>query len=58
MKNKVVRVAIYIRVSTYDQAQEGYSLDAQEKVLTKWCNDRCYEIYNLICCATFDYKNL
>lgn len=47
MKNKIVRVAIYIRVSTYDQAQEGYSLDAQEKVLTKWCNDRCYEIYNL-----------
>lgn len=27
------RVAIYIRVSTLDQAQEGYSLDAQEKHL-------------------------
>ena len=47
MRNKILRVAIYIRVSTYDQAHEGYSLDAQEKVLTKWCNDRGYEIYYL-----------
>ncbi|GAA0265078.1 hypothetical protein GCM10008922_25170 [Faecalicatena contorta] len=47
MKNKVLRVAIYIRVSTYDQARDGYSLDAQEKALIKWCNNRGYEIYHL-----------
>ena len=41
------RVAIYIRVSTLDQAQEGYSLDAQEKTLRKWCDDRKYTIYDL-----------
>lgn len=27
------KVAIYIRVSTIDQAKEGYSLEAQEKAL-------------------------
>lgn len=41
------RVAIYIRVSTLDQAREGYSLDAQERTLKKWCNDRKYIIYDL-----------
>lgn len=30
------RVAIYIRVSTLDQAERGYSLDAQEKALRKF----------------------
>lgn len=32
-----MRVAIYIRVSTLDQAREGYSLAAQERVLREWC---------------------
>lgn len=40
-------IAIYIRVSTLDQAREGYSLDAQEKTLRKWCNDRSYIVYDL-----------
>lgn len=42
-----ITVAIYIRVSTLDQAREGYSLEAQEKTLRKWCTDRHYEIYRL-----------
>lgn len=41
------RVAIYIRVSTLDQAREGYSLEAQEKTLRKWCTDRKYIIHDL-----------
>lgn len=45
MKNKAA--AIYIRVSTLDQAREGYSLDAQEKTLRKWCADRGYDVYDL-----------
>ena len=32
--------AIYTRVSTMDQACEGYSLDAQRKALTDWCIQR------------------
>lgn len=42
-----VRAAIYIRVSTLDQARDGYSLEAQEQTLRKWCIDRKYEIYDL-----------
>lgn len=46
MENKK-QVAIYIRVSTLDQAREGYSLDAQEKTLRKWCEERKYNVYDL-----------
>lgn len=41
------RVAIYIRVSTLDQAERGYSLDAQEKALRKWCEDHGHEVFFL-----------
>ena len=41
------RVAIYIRVSTLDQAREGYSLEAQESTLRKWCDDHGYAIHDL-----------
>lgn len=41
---EIMRVAIYIRVSTLDQAENGYSLDMQERTLRKWCQDRRYEI--------------
>jgi len=39
-----IRVALYIRVSTEEQAKEGYSLEAQESVLSKYCNNNDYEI--------------
>lgn len=45
--NRNKRIAIYIRVSTLDQAREGYSLEAQEKALRKWCSERGYVIYDL-----------
>ena len=41
------RVAIYIRVSTLDQAREGYSLEAQERTLRKWCADHQHTVYDL-----------
>lgn len=45
---KIVKsAAIYIRVSTLDQAREGYSLDAQESALRKWCADHGYSVYDL-----------
>lgn len=40
----MTRAALYIRVSTTEQAREGYSLAAQESVLTGYCNARNYEI--------------
>lgn len=39
--------AIYIRVSTLDQAKDGYSLDAQEQALRKWCAEHRYQVYDL-----------
>lgn len=47
MKKENKRIAIYIRVSTLDKAREGYSLEAQEKTLRKWCNDRKCEVFDL-----------
>lgn len=41
------RAAIYIRVSTQEQAMEGYSLDAQKRTLTDYCRSMNYEIYGI-----------
>ena len=38
---------IYIRVSTEDQAREGFSLPEQEKRLTSMCEFKGYEIYKV-----------
>ena len=37
-KNHVQRVAIYVRVSTEEQAEHGYSIDAQLETLRNYCN--------------------
>ena len=39
------RVAIYTRVSTVEQAEEGYSIDEQERLLIEYCNKNDYEVY-------------
>ena len=44
---KKVKVAIYIRVSTKRQAEEGYSLDAQKERLEKLCETNGYIIYKV-----------
>lgn len=41
------KVAIYIRVSTKKQVEEGYSLDAQLERLTKLCETNGYIIYKI-----------
>ena len=38
---------IYIRVSTEDQAREGFSLPEQEKRLRAMCEFKGYEIYKI-----------
>lgn len=38
------KVAIYTRVSTPGQAEEGYSIDEQEKLLTDYCIRNGYEV--------------
>ncbi|WP_341518715.1 recombinase family protein [Bacillus paramobilis] len=41
-----MKVAIYIRVSTEEQAEEGYSIEGQVKTLTDYCKSHAYDIYN------------
>lgn len=36
------KVAIYARVSTIEQAEEGYSIDEQERLLVEYCNKNDY----------------
>ncbi|RXT08845.1 recombinase family protein [Ammoniphilus sp. CFH 90114] len=40
-----IKVAIYARVSTTEQAEEGYSIDEQVRILNKWCLENGYEVY-------------
>lgn len=43
----MVRVAIYLRVSTEDQAQEGFSLSAQQDRLLAYCKAQGWTVYNI-----------
>jgi len=45
MTNKPAKVAIYARVSTEDQAEQGYSIDAQLEILRKYCELYGKEVY-------------
>ena len=42
--NQTIRVAIYARVSTEEQAEHGYSIDAQLETLRKYCDVYKWEI--------------
>lgn len=41
------RVAIYCRVSTVEQAEEGYSIDEQNLKIREYCEREGHKIYNL-----------
>jgi site-specific DNA recombinase len=41
------RVGLYIRVSTQEQAQEGYSIDAQTDRLTNFCKAKDWTVYKV-----------
>lgn len=40
------KVAIYARVSTIEQAEEGYSIDEQIRVLNEFCERKGYRVYD------------
>lgn len=40
------RVAIYARVSTTEQAEEGYSIDEQTRLLRQYCEREGYVVSN------------
>ena len=47
MNNEKKVAGLYIRVSTEDQAREGFSLPEQEKRLRAMCEYKGYEIYKV-----------
>lgn len=48
---KAINVIGYIRVSTHEQAEEGYSLEAQEAELIKHCQQNNYNLLGIFCDA-------
>lgn len=53
-----MKVGIYIRVSTQEQAQEGYSIDAQTDRLKNYCKARDWNIYNIYTDGGFSGSNM
>lgn len=45
--NQILRVALYPRVSTEEQAAHGYSLDLQEEALVRYANEHGYKIVGI-----------
>lgn len=52
-----LKVAIYTRVSTEEQAKEGFSLGAQEDILKKYAESNDYEIYGVYSDEGYSGKN-
>jgi site-specific DNA recombinase len=52
------RVAIYLRVSTSEQFEEGYSLREQGVRLKHYCENQGYEVYNVYEDAGISGKNI
>ena len=58
MKEDKKVAGIYIRVSTEDQAREGFSLGEQEEKLRSLCQYKEYEIYNVYKDAGISAKDM
>ncbi len=57
MNEKIKSAGIYIRVSTFDQAREGFSLREQEERLKEFCKFKRYNIYKVYQDAGISAKN-
>lgn len=47
LKDKIIRVAIYIRVSTEEQAKHGYSIESQKSRLIEWAKEHNYQVVDI-----------
>ena len=47
MDEKIRIAGIYTRVSTEDQAREGFSMGEQEERLIEYCNFKRYQVYKV-----------
>lgn len=57
MGTEALKVAIYTRVSTEEQAIEGFSLKAQEDKLRDYAKDKGYEVYDIYIDDGYSGKN-
>jgi site-specific DNA recombinase len=53
-----MKVAVYVRVSTEEQAKEGYSISAQKERLTAYCMSQGWEIVNFYVDEGYSAKNM
>ena len=51
------KVAIYVRVSTTNQAEEGYSIDEQKDKLKSYCDIKDWNVYNVYTDGGFSGSN-
>lgn len=51
-------IAIYCRVSTEEQSENGYSIDEQERLLEEWCKKIGYVIYKCYSDRGISGKNI
>lgn len=51
------KVAIYVRVSTTNQVEEGYSIDEQKDKLSSYCHIKDWSIYNIYTDGGFTGSN-
>ena len=55
---KSLRVALYVRVSTVEQAQEGYSIDEQKRRLVDYCKARGWIVAEVLVDPGYSGSNL
>ena len=58
LDNEKKVAGIYIRVSTEDQAREGFSLGEQEEKLKQLCAYKEYEVFKVYCAAGISAKDM
>lgn len=57
-QNQNKKVAIYCRVSTTEQAEEGYSIKEQERLIREYCVKQGYEVYKVFSDAGISGKDI
>ena len=48
-----MRCGVYVRVSTDDQRDNGYSIDSQLRMIKEYCEKNEYDIVDVYRCWTF-----
>lgn len=58
VEKRMKLIAIYCRVSTEEQSENGYSIDEQERLLEEWCKKMGYVIYKCYSDRGISGKNI